>query len=82
MLDRRVGSLGTTRANRSGNRDYDFKTEEENGWTEIFRPPEIRQCGVEARRERDAAEEKRNAQIRKERTDREKPEAGDRYRPV
>lgn len=73
--------LGTTRASRSGNRDHDIKTEEENGCTKIFSPPEIRQRSVEARRERDATEEKRNAQIRK-RKDRKEPETGDRHRAV
>lgn len=73
--------LGTTRASRSGNRDHDIKTEEENGYTKIFSPPEIRQRGVEARRERDATEEKGNAQIRK-RTDRKESETGDCHRPV
>lgn len=73
--------LGTTRASRSGNRDHDIKTEEENGCTKIFSPPEIRQGGVEARRERDATEEKGNARIRK-RKDRKESETGDRHRPV
>jgi hypothetical protein len=53
-----------------------------NGYAKILRPPEIRQGGLEARRERDASEEKRNAQIRQEWKDREKPEAGDRNRSV
>ena len=74
--------LGTTRASRSGNRDHDIKTEEENGCTKIFSPPEIRQGGVEARRERDATEEKRHAQVRQERKDREESATGDRHRPV
>ena len=61
---------------------HDFKTEEqENGYAKIFRPPEIRQRGVEARRKRDAAEEKGDAQIGK-RKNGEEPEAGDCHWPV
>jgi hypothetical protein len=58
------------------------ETEEDNGCTQIFRPPEIRQSRVETRRKRDATPEKGDAQIRKERKDSEKPEAGNRNRPI
>ena len=58
------------------------RTEDDNAYTKSLRPPEIRQGSVKARRERHATEEKRNAQIRKERQDSEEPKAGDRHRPV
>jgi hypothetical protein len=57
----------------SGNRYDPTKTEEDNGCTQIFRAPEIRQSRIEARRERDATAEKGNPQIRKERKDSKKP---------
>jgi hypothetical protein len=58
------------------------QNEDENAHTKTLRRPEIRRGCVKARRERDATDEKGNAQIRKERKDSEEPEAGDRYRPV
>jgi hypothetical protein len=57
----------------AGNRGDKIKRGDNNACTQIFRPPEIRQSGVEARRKRDATAEKGNTQIRKERKDSEKP---------
>ena len=79
--DRRVILRHNTRQRAQISYDY-TQTEEENGRTEIIRPAEIRQGGVQARRERHATEEKRNAQIREKRKDREEPEAGNRDRFV
>jgi hypothetical protein len=58
------------------------KRREEDGCTKIVRPPEIRQGGLEARRERDATEEKGNPEIRTKWKNREEPEAGNRHRTV
>jgi hypothetical protein len=64
---------GTTRAIEQEIEMNRPETEEDNGCTQIFRPPEIRQSRVETRRKRDASAEKGNAQVRKERKDSKKP---------